>query len=204
MSPIRFAARQQDQFKPKRTAEEYYEEDDYDDDGEDLDDIEDVLSPEGFKVTAPRVSASSTAHLLPKLTLAPEGKQEKDSTIDPACYVLISFSTGLLLEDRLPLEAYTLQPHELLELHRHPFVTMLPRHKEEEYILPFFEARVSARKSVIKQSDADRLDSEGRHESFAAREKLSKRRRKFGWSDRWLVIHKGRIRLSRHRTVSIS
>lgn len=209
MSPIRFAARQQDQFKPKRTAEEYYQENDYDEDIEDLEDVDDVLSLDGHKITAPRPSASSSAHLLPKLSLPSElPNQEKDPALDPASYTLISFSTGLILEDRICLDSYNLQPHELLELHKQPYIIKLPRHDEVAYVRPYFEAKVCALKSAIKQVDGERGDTESRHghdSSHGARDKLSKKRRfKLGWSDRWLVVHKGLIKLTRHRNVSIS
>ena len=59
-------------------------------------------------------------------------------------YVLISFSTGTILEDIYSLSRYKLRPYELLEIHRSGTVVLLPREVAVEYVQPYFHARVKA------------------------------------------------------------
>ncbi|CAL1706447.1 unnamed protein product [Somion occarium] len=211
MSPIRFAARQQTQFKSKRTAEEYYQEDDYDQDEDDLE--EDFL--EAQKFVAPRQSASLT-HLIPKQSVSSElsSQGREPNCVDPASYSLVSFSTGQLLEDRCALDLYSIQPYELLELHNQPFIVRLPREVPGQYIEPYYEARVRALKCVGKATEEpdpsiQRMDPEGRvsHQepsgepSTARRDRSHRKRRsKLEWHERWVLIHQGLFHLCRGRS----
>jgi hypothetical protein len=70
-------------------------------------------------------------------------------------YVLISFSTGQLLEDDFTLSWYNLRQYELLELHNIASDMRLPRDIMHDYIQPIFEAKVKALRVVLRET-ADR------------------------------------------------
>ncbi|KAI0075770.1 hypothetical protein K474DRAFT_1708766 [Panus rudis PR-1116 ss-1] len=210
ISPIRFASRQQLQFKAARVPNEYYQEEDYDLDDEDVDD-EDLL--EAHKFTASRPSVSSSQQLLPKQS-ALENPGGKDSPVpDPASYILIAYSTGQLLQDRHSLSMYSIQPHELLELHRAPYVAKLSRQAPDQYVLPYFEARVRAPRisslrdahteldSLGKRPDADTKagDGEDKTGEYNKIKPPRKRRSRPEWRERWIIIHQGFLKICRQR-----
>ena len=206
VSPIRFASRQQLRVnKASRSVDAYYLEDDYDEDEDDLED--DVYDKYKYRVGT-RPSTSSSATDPPKLSVA--GDPTTHSSCDPTTYTLLSFTTGQILEDHYTLAWYNIQSHELLELHISPFVINLPRSIADDYIQPYFEARVWALRAVHRHFDSRTetaprwADLDGKHsdgEDPTRREKLRKRKTKLEWRERWITIHQGVFSLCRHRNV---
>lgn len=204
VSPIRFASRQQLRVhKGSRSTDAYYLEDDYDEDEDDID--EDVYDRYKYNAPVARSSTSSSFNA-PKLSITPSS----GISCDPTTYTLLSFATGQILEDHYTLSWYNIQSHELLELHVAPFVINLPRAFPDEYIQPYFEARVWALRAVHRHIDSrmeassrwgdlDNKHSDGEEHK---REKLKKRKTKLEWRERWIVVHQGLLMLCRHHNVS--
>ncbi|TFY50885.1 hypothetical protein EVG20_g11275, partial [Dentipellis fragilis] len=147
-------------------------------------------------------------------------------------YSLLTFSTGLLLEDDYSLSWYQLRPHELLELHPPGLVVRLPREIMLEYIQPYFEAKVKALRIVWSDKDfrLDKLDKDrdGDPKSWSGKAKMDsskpwrgmeasvspapdksalpvirrRRKTKLEWKERWVVINQGMFNLFKDRTVS--
>ncbi|OBZ65989.1 hypothetical protein A0H81_14036 [Grifola frondosa] len=119
----------------------------------------------------------------------------------PTHYTLISFSTTQLLEDHFSLAWYGIRPHELLELHPPaPALLSLPRSLLDEYVSPYFEARVWALRVVGSELDVAR----GRTDDSAVKKSAQKKKLALEWRERWAVIHRGIFMLCRERNDSTS
>lgn len=135
-----------------------------------------------------------------------------DGGPDPQAYVLLTFSTTQILEDRFSLSWYDIHPNELLELHPASvsFVS-LERCSLDAYITPYFAARVWALRIVgnklegapsilRKRYGEDDGTAEGR--APGARDK-GKRKVAVEWKERWAIIHQGVFSLCKERHVSL-
>ncbi|KAI0786661.1 hypothetical protein C8Q75DRAFT_261660 [Abortiporus biennis] len=215
VSPIRFASRQEVQKNTgKKASDAYYHEDDYDEDEDDLDDdLYDKYKYGGGP--AGRPSTSSAFPLNPSLLGTDQSSSAKGlpSVPSTSSYLLLSFSTGQILEEHYTVQWYSIQPHQLVELYRGPYFVRLPRAFPEEYVQPYFEARAWALRTVVREPDG-KLDggakwteegtsaklSDGEEKVVVGRDRLSKKRRsKMEWKDRWVVIHQGLFKICRHR-----
>ena len=127
-----------------------------------------------------------------------------DSKHDPNAYVLLTFSTTQLLEDRFSLAWYGIHPDELLELHPTAlsFVS-LPRGTLDAYIAPYFAARVWALRIVGHGSD-EREDDAPDAARQGVREKREKKKIAVEWKERWAIVHQGVFSLCKERHVSTS
>ena len=118
-------------------------------------------------------------------------------------YTLLSFSTGQILEDQRSVEYYRLFPHELLELHTHLSIIKLSRELIDDYVKPYFEARVWALRVVVRDDDGG-LGANRPTEGFADPDKerlLRKRKTKLQWQERWVIIHRDIFQLCKDRSV---
>ncbi|KAI1787041.1 hypothetical protein LXA43DRAFT_951657 [Ganoderma leucocontextum] len=142
-----------------------------------------------YKYTA-RPSTSS----IPESTPRPS-----DSKHDPNAYVLLTFSTTQILEDRFNLLWYGMHPGELLELHPTSlsFVS-LPRSTLDAYIAPYFAARVWALRIVGHGSD-EKEDDGTDPVKQNPRDKREKRKIAVEWKERWAIIHQGVFSLCKER-----
>lgn len=134
-------------------------------------------------------------------------------------YILISYSTGQILEDDQPLHIFRLRPYELLEIHSVTSSDLaLPRNDLLSYIQPFFEVRVKALRvtedltSVVgrgvgwlndpiaatKDKDKDKEKDKDKPESHSKKRKL-KPGSKLEWRDRWVIIQRGVLTLCKDR-----
>ena len=149
-----------------------------------------------------RPSTSSASESV--LQLLPKGGP------DPQGYVLLTFSTTQILEDRFSLAWYGVHPNELLELHPSAvsFVS-LQRCSLDAYIEPYFAARVWALRIVGNRLETapsfirhrpgtDDNVPEGK--SSSTRDK--KRKVAVEWKERWAIIHQGVFSLCKERHVS--
>ena len=152
-----------------------------------------------------RPSTSSASDSVSRLLSTSEAAQ------DPHAYVLISFSTTQILEDRFSLSWYTISPNELLELHPASMsFASLTRCSLDAYIIPYFSARVWGLRVVPSKIDASRAfgksrrgeeDTPGEARASGTREK-GKRKVTMEWKERWAVIHQGVLSLCKDRHVS--
>ncbi|OCH91944.1 hypothetical protein OBBRIDRAFT_886637 [Obba rivulosa] len=152
--------------------------------------------------------------------------------VDTARFTLISFSNGQLLEDHFNLEWYSLHPHELLELYAQPDnatispdrLVSLPRGHVEEYIRPYYEARV--RFVRLESVDADLfglydrisplpgaghdqdVETGSKHGSVMTAStdvttrglrQGARRKKKIGWRDRWIMVYGNSLRVYKDR-----
>lgn len=113
----------------------------------DSDDCDD----ENFKYPHISRSYASASNVISAAATFPES-EAMTSAGSPDRYHLLLFSTGQLLEDHLLLSWYSMQPHELLELHSganmNDFIIILPRNVPELYIQPYFDVKVRALRGV--------------------------------------------------------
>ena len=123
---------------------------------------------------------------------------------DPNAYVLLTFSTTQILEDRFSLSWYGVHPGELLELHPAgvSFVA-LPRSTLDAYITPYFAARVWALRIMGHGSD-EREDEALDVRTPNPRDKREKKKVVVEWKERWAIIHQGMFSLCKERHVSVS
>lgn len=201
VSPITFARRDEIDDNEEGHPDAYHEELGYEDDEALF--SEDVLQ-DRYKYVPPRQAASSNQ----------SGTTLKSTTSTSLLqFALLSFSTGQILEDHYPLSWYTVYPHELLELHLHNSIVKLPRENIEEYVKPYFEARVWALRVIAKDDDGSLAISRAAEKSTRAaadtaeHEKdrmLRKRRTKLQWQEKWVVIHRGLFQLCKDRNVRAS
>ena len=128
---------------------------------------------------------------------------------DSQAYVLISFSTTQILEDRFSLSWYGVRPDELLELHPASVsFANLPRCNLDAYIAPYFAAKVWALRVVGPKIDPARAFTRHRGDAGDAagegpagsREK--KRKVAVEWKERWAIIYQGVFSLCKSRHVS--
>ncbi|KAF8134999.1 hypothetical protein EV363DRAFT_1447792 [Boletus edulis] len=123
-------------------------------------------------------------------------------------YTLLSFSTGTVLEDEFTLSWYNLRPYELLEMHPVGILAPLQRDVLEEYIQPYFQAKVRVLRSMWNQKHG-RFETAGvdatsqktmdklTHKLDALSTKSTalhpekRRKTKVDWKGRWVVIHQG-------------
>jgi hypothetical protein len=193
VSPITFARRVEAEPGEALPDQEY--------DKSSEDDEDEVLleTSDRFKYTPRQQAQKDLSGQIPKAT---------SSTTLPQ-YTLLSFSTGQVLEDNALLSWYSVYPHELLELHLHTSLVKLPRDNIANYIKPYFEARVWALKVITRDDEsnprpADKL-GRGTDSGEQDREKLLRRRRtKFQWQEKWVIIHQGVFQLCKDRNASIS
>ncbi len=152
-----------------------------------------------------RPSTSSASDSV--LRLLPEGGP------DPQAYVLLTFSTTQILEDRFSLAWYGVQPNELLELHPSSvsFVS-LQRCSLDAYIAPYFAARVWALRVVgnrfettpsFMRSRTGEDENVPESKTGSSRDK-GKRKVTVEWKERWAIIHQGVLSLCKERHVSLS
>ncbi|CDO77725.1 hypothetical protein BN946_scf184969.g76 [Trametes cinnabarina] len=174
--------------------EEYFE-----DGSDDIDLNQTLAEAHRYKYDArPSTSSASDsfARLLPDDT--------SDLNPDATAYTLIAFSTTQILEDRFSLEWYGTSPDELLELHSpsHRLVS-LPRFSLDDYIAPYFAARVWALRlpghtleatirNLLTPSDHRAEDeiTDASPRSPLLRDK-GKKKMNLEWKQRWAVIHQG-------------
>lgn len=212
VSPIRFAVGPE--LSPAAAAQQSDGENQSEE--EEVVDIGDELFTQ-YKWPANTRRSTSVVPMIAK----PEQTASEDKpsgSVDPSQYTLIAFSTGQILDDQFAFEWFNLNPHELLELHSAGFLVNLPRAIPDIYISPYFEARVWALRAVSKYMDE--IDGSGKKgdshdnspygsddrnaESQAnKREKLAKKRRtKYEWRPRWVIVHQGILKLCKGRSVS--
>lgn len=197
VSPILFARRDEVEGAGDDSAETSQEGTMYEEDEPLL--ADDVLN-EKFKYVPPRQTQTTNQRvdLIPKATPSASLPQ----------YTLLSFSTGQILEDHYPLSWYTVYPHELFELHVQTSITKLPRDNIDDYVKPYFEARVWALRGVTKDEEgvlpvSKTVEKLGRmaEGSEFDRDRLLKKRRKMQWQEKWVVIHQGVLQLCKDRSV---
>lgn len=147
---------------------------------DELSDAEDGSAPH---VYAPQKDAQprDNRDLIPRATTPLK-------VLEPSQYILIAFSTGQLLDNFSTLKQAGTRPHELLEMHRHPYLTKLPRFTLRDYIKPYFAVHLWAIK----------LDKLQEKEKKSATVKI---RRKAEWAYRWMFIREGRFALSEEYNV---
>lgn len=125
-------------------------------------------------------------------------------------YTLLSFSTGQILEDHYQLSWYAVYPHELFELHSHASLVRLPRDSISDYVKPYFEARVWALKVLTKDDEGtlgiprsiEKLGWAPDSIEYDREKLLRKRRTKFQWQEKWVIIHRGVLHLCKDRNVT--
>ncbi|EKM56622.1 uncharacterized protein PHACADRAFT_253835 [Phanerochaete carnosa HHB-10118-sp] len=198
MSPITFATREE-----ISDDEQVLEEDAHDmhtDDADPLIDLSDPLLSDKYKyVPRPATADSPNKSLIPKATSA-------STSSDPSYYVLLVFSTGQILEDHYKLAWYPTHPHELLELHAHPFLVSLPRALVEDYVRPYLEVHAW----VLRLLD-DFGSGSGVGERLGKvlevadqeRDKIAKKRRLkvSPWQERWVIVREGHFQVCKERKV---
>ncbi|KAF8842078.1 hypothetical protein BDN67DRAFT_1067996 [Paxillus ammoniavirescens] len=209
VSPITFASSVRTRSSIDSLDDGYHEDDEYDDDSED-----------GLPHRHP-VPRRPTIYS--RLTVKPgsrtkTGQPGSSPLVDQ--YTLISFSTGFILEDEFTLSWYNLRPYELLEMHRAGTVVSLPRDMIEEYIQPYFEAKVRALRAVWSPKSG-RFEAPGhdtQHELHGSKgkEKLGarldafsprssnlqpdrRRRAKVEWKERWVIVNQGILTLCKEQ-----
>ncbi|RPD60543.1 hypothetical protein L226DRAFT_484721 [Lentinus tigrinus ALCF2SS1-7] len=130
-----------------------------------------------------------------------------DGGPDPQAYILLTFSTTQILEDRFSLSWYDIHPHELLELHpvSVSFIS-LQRCSLDAYIAPYFAARVWALRIVGNKFDAApsilrkrNADDDGTAEGRTSGARDKKRKVAVEWKERWAIIHQGVLSLCKER-----
>ncbi|KAI0365416.1 hypothetical protein BV20DRAFT_1101653 [Pilatotrama ljubarskyi] len=190
-------------------AQEDEDREDEEDDG-DLDVNKSFTDAHRYKYNT-RPSTSTASDPLDRLLDADSSGTSQEA----AAWVLITFSTTQILEDRFSLEWYGIHPGELLEIHplSHSFVS-LPRFSLDAYIAPYFAAKVWALRVIgdtveatlrdfgvprDHQSEDDIQDASPR--SPLLREK-GKKKKTLEWKERWAIIHQGVFSLCKERHVS--
>ncbi|PIL28604.1 hypothetical protein GSI_08646 [Ganoderma sinense ZZ0214-1] len=132
-------------------------------------------------------------------SIADSATPPADPKHDPNAYVLLTFSTTQILEERFSLSWYGIHADELLELHPTSvsFVS-LPRGTLDAYIAPYFAARVWALRIVGHGSDEKENDGPdtGRQ---SVRDKREKKKIAVEWKERWAIIHQGMFSLCKER-----
>ncbi|KAI0752420.1 hypothetical protein C8Q80DRAFT_1266976 [Daedaleopsis nitida] len=127
---------------------------------------------------------------------------------DPQSYVILTFSTTQILEDRFSLSWYGVHQNELLELHPASlaFVT-LERCSLDAYIAPYFATRVWALRIVgnrLESAPSFMRPRPGEDENAADQKTSStrekgKRKVSVEWKERWAIIHQGVFSLCKER-----
>ncbi|KAI6039786.1 hypothetical protein EDC04DRAFT_1613032 [Pisolithus marmoratus] len=132
----------------------------------------------------------------------PSNKLGNNPLVDQ--YILIAFSTGRILQNDDTVSSCKLRPYELVEMHRSNTIAPLRREVILEYVQPYFHARVRALLAAWSPK-AGRFKPPGKtteHELGG----LSKKREipvtlrwrpKLEWKDRWVIIHKDILSLSK-------
>ncbi|OSC99285.1 hypothetical protein PYCCODRAFT_854767 [Trametes coccinea BRFM310] len=152
----------------------------------------------------PSTSSASDTRLLPD--------DSSEFTQEATAYTLIAFSTTQILEDRFSLEWYGTRPDELLELHSPSrCLVSLPRFSLDEYITPYFAAKVWALRlagntlegtirSLLVPSDHQAEDefADASPRSPMVRDK-GKKKINLEWKERWAIVHQGVLSLCKER-----
>ncbi|KAL7284829.1 hypothetical protein ACG7TL_002142 [Trametes sanguinea] len=155
----------------------------------------------------PSTSSASDTRLLPD--------DSSEFTQEATAYTLIAFSTTQILEDRFSLEWYGTRPDELLELHSPSrCLVSLPRFSLDEYITPYFAAKVWALRlagntlegtirSLLVPSDHQAEDefADASPRSPMVRDK-GKKKINLEWKERWAIVHQGVLSLCKERHAS--
>lgn len=135
-------------------------------------------------------------------------------------YIIISFSTGSILEDEFTLSWYNLRPYELLEMHPVGTVAPLRRDVLADYIQPYFQAKVRVLR-VVWNHRSGRFEAPGidiqyePYNGYMAKDKLAhtldslsskssnekRRKTKVNWKARWIVINQGILSLCKEHVV---
>ncbi|KIK80657.1 hypothetical protein PAXRUDRAFT_158082 [Paxillus rubicundulus Ve08.2h10] len=213
VSPITFASSIRTRSSIDSFDDGYHEDDEYDDDSED------GLSHRRNGPRRPTIYSRLAVKLGSRTKTVQPGSSP---LIDQ--YTLISFSTGLILEDDFTLSWYNLRPYELLEMHRAGTVVSLPRDMTEEYTQPYFEAKVRALR-VVWSPKSGRFEAPGhdtQHELHGSKgkEKLGaqldafssrssglqpdrRRRAKVEWKDRWVIVNQGILTLCKEQAGNV-
>ncbi|KIO14684.1 hypothetical protein M404DRAFT_11639 [Pisolithus tinctorius Marx 270] len=132
----------------------------------------------------------------------PSNKLGNNRLVDQ--YVLIAFSTGRVLQNDDTMSSCNLRPYELVEMHRSDMVVPLHRKVVLEYVQPYFHARVRALLAAWSPK-AGRFKLPGKateHELGVHGKKREipitlRWKPKLEWKDRWVVIHKDILSLSK-------
>ncbi|KAI0703898.1 hypothetical protein C8T65DRAFT_654569 [Cerioporus squamosus] len=206
LSPITFAAPTPRKGKvpsgPPTSSEESSLSDlsaDVDDDDDDVNITKAFTDAHRYKYNA-RPSTSSASESVNRLL--------SDGGPDPQAYVLLTFSTTQILEDRFSLSWYGIHPDELLELHPTSVSFLsLQRSSLDAYIMPYFAARVWALRIVGNKLEGAPSILRKRHgeddgtaeaKPPGARDK-GKRKVAVEWKERWAIIHQGVFSLCKER-----
>ena len=130
VSPITFASREEISDDEQLPADDpYLEHADY---FGPLTDPDDPILSDRYKFIPRNSLEAPSPYIIPKAN-------KPSSRSEPSSYVLLSYSTGQILEDTIPFGWYATYPHELLELHPYPFLIKLPRSTIFEYCQSYFE-----------------------------------------------------------------
>lgn len=156
--------------------------------------------PECDSLRADKDSLGKT--LFASLRPRPSNKLGNNRLVDQ--YILIAFSTGRVLQNDDIVSSCNLRPYELVEMHRADTIAPLHREVILEYVQPYFHARVRALLAAWNPK-AGRFKPPGKtteHELAGHNKKrelpVSLRwRPKLEWKDRWVVIHKDILSLSK-------
>ncbi|KAI5998728.1 hypothetical protein EDD15DRAFT_193135 [Pisolithus albus] len=132
----------------------------------------------------------------------PSNKLGNNRLVDQ--YILIAFSTGRVLENDHILSSCNLRPYELVEMHRSETIAPLHREVTSEYVQPYFHARVRALLAAWNPK-AGRFKPPGKTTEHQLGGHSRKRefpvtlrwKPKLEWKDRWVVIHKDILSLSK-------
>lgn len=196
VSPITFASREEVSDDEDPPADDPYLE--YGDYFNTLTDPDDPILSDKYKFLPRNSPGASSSDIIPKANTA-------SPCSEPSSYVLLSYSTGQILEDQWSFGYYAMHPNELLELHPYPYLIKLPRTTSFEYCQPYFEGRAWVMRLVDNSGTANRSrERSGKLGDIVDLEKekaLKKRRKYVSWQDRWIVIREGQFHICKDRNV---
>lgn len=164
-----------------------------------LADVDVALFSDKFKFVPRNLPEASSTGIIPKANTA-------SPCSEPSSYILVSYSTGQILEDQWTFGSFNIHPHELLELHPYPYLTKLPRTTIAEYCQPYFEGHAWVMRLLDNSSTAgrhgDRLGKLTGDGADGEKDKTTRRRRKDAtWRERWIVIREGHFHICKDRNV---
>lgn len=140
--------------------------------------------PSGGFLSRPSVSplVESQATSAQSVTKPPESAEK---------YVLIQFSSGMMLDDHRKISDYV-TPYELVELHRAPNIVHLPRHRLRSYVEPYWEGHVKVLRQVYPELNRSRG-------AALSDEKRKLARSQFQSFKRYLIVHRGYFKIIHKR-----
>lgn len=177
----------------------------YDDDTDDIDTLITGSSGASDAHTDSPIDSKEGKHLLRDRMSATDVTskitRERPFIAVPAhtSFLLLTFSTGIILEDHFTLEWYNINNHELLELHpTFPGPVRLDRTGLKVYAQPYFHNKVCALRGQ-QASHAEILHEKGKEDTSGRRY----RTKKCGleWRTRWVTVDNGHIYLSKNPNV---